>query len=84
MNLLAKVKDLIAKKEKIQPDLIRLDSELLIELGIDSISFVELIMEIEMEFKVKFEKTEFHNFATVKDIVDCLERKQRSKEGSVY
>ncbi|MDR1260308.1 MAG: phosphopantetheine-binding protein [Oscillospiraceae bacterium] len=72
MCVFERVKKTIELLEEINPDLITLNADLLIDLGIDSISFVNLILLIEKEFGIKYKNFEYKNFTKVQDIVSSL------------
>ena len=44
-------------------------------LGLDSLDLVEVVMEIEEELGIQFEMDEIAGFKTLKDVVDCVNRK---------
>lgn len=46
------------------------------DLQIDSLSAVELVLELENAFDVKIEDDELMNFKTVQDIIDTIENKK--------
>lgn len=45
-------------------------------LGINSVSFIKLVVEIEQEFDIEFEddSLDFNNLKTIKDINDYIEK----------
>ncbi len=45
------------------------------DLGIDSISAVELALELETEFDVRIEDEELSKLETVQDIIDLIQAK---------
>ena len=42
------------------------------ELGVDSMTFVEIVMDIEDEFSIYFEDREMNEFKTVNDLVNAV------------
>ena len=44
-------------------------------LGLDSLDLVEVVMEIEEELGIQFEMDEIAGFKTLKDVIDCVNRK---------
>lgn len=46
------------------------------DLGIDSLSAVELALELESEFDITIEDEELAKLKTVQDIIDIIEKKQ--------
>jgi acyl carrier protein len=75
-ELFLKIKDSIAKilgmpdKEKIV-----LSSRLTDDLGVDSLTSIELIMELEEKFCIEIPDEDAETIITVKDIVDYIENK---------
>ena len=72
----AKVKKLIAKIntnadiEQIFPD-----TDFVEDLGIDSLSIIELVMAIEDAFEIEIDNNEAEKLRTVKNIIDFVEAK---------
>ena len=71
-----KVRDALAAQFEIDPDKISLDTNLIDDLGADSLDVVELIMNIEDEFGISISDEEAANLFTVQRIVDFLEKLQ--------
>lgn len=71
-----KVRDALAAQFEVDPDKISLDTNLIDDLGADSLDVVELIMNIEDEFGVSISDEEAANLFTVQRIVDFLEKLQ--------
>ncbi len=68
-----KVKELIAKQMKIDPETVKLDSRLVEDLNADSIDAAELIINLESELDVELDDEAILNVKTVEDIVKYLE-----------
>ena len=71
-----KVRDALAAQFEIDPDKITMETNLIDDLGADSLDVVELIMNIEDEFGVSISDEEAANLVTVQRIVDFLEKLQ--------
>jgi len=72
MNTIEKVQEIFAKKVKIE----KLNPTIeLRELGLDSLDLVELMMDIEEEFKIEFDNDEMVGFKTIQDVVKAIEAK---------
>lgn len=71
-----KVKDVLVEAINVDADMIKLESNLKDDLGIDSIAAVELSLELETEFDIRIEDEELAKLVTVADIVSLLEAKQ--------
>ena len=71
-----KVQRALAEQFEVSPDTITLDTNLIDDLGADSLDVVELIMSIEDEFGVSISDEEAANLVTVQRIVDYVEKIQ--------
>ena len=71
-----KVRDALAKQFEIDPEKITPDTNLVDDLGADSLDVVELMMNIEDEFGISISDDDAANLYTVSRIVEFLERLQ--------
>lgn len=71
-QLLSKLKKLIADKLGIDLGKIQMETNFTSDLGADELDFVELIMEIEKEFKVSIVDDQAEKLTTVKTAFDFL------------
>ena len=71
-----KVREALAAQFEIDPEKITMDTNLIDDLGADSLDVVELIMNIEDEFGVSISDEEAANLFTVQRIVEFLEKLQ--------
>ena len=71
-----KIRDVLAKQFELDPETITRDTNLIDDLGADSLDVVELIMNIEDEFGISISDEEAANLVTVQRIVDFLEKLQ--------
>ncbi len=71
--LLDKVKEVIAETMGISEDVIDLDSDLIDDLGADSIDAVELSIALEEAFDLDVTDEAITQFKTVADIVQYIE-----------
>ena len=71
-----KVQKALAEQFEVSPDTITLDTNLVDDLGADSLDVVELIMSIEDEFGVSISDEEAANLVTVQRMVDYVEKLQ--------
>jgi acyl carrier protein len=78
--LFEKVKDLIAKNLKVDPQTILPSTEMITDLGVNSLDLVELVCEFEMEFGVTVPERDIRKFRKVEDIVGYLEKKLSNGE----
>lgn len=71
-----KVRDALASQFELDPATITMDTNLLDDLGADSLDVVELIMELEDEFGVTISDEAAAELFTVGRIVDYLDKLQ--------
>ena len=55
-------------------------SDLEDDLGIDSLSVIDLVVSLENYFKIYIEDDDFENWSTVNDIYDSIEHQLISKQ----
>ncbi|MGD2089805.1 MAG: phosphopantetheine-binding protein [Candidatus Aminicenantes bacterium] len=73
MKVEEKVIELIMTQNE---DLEKIDSQSnLIDMGYNSLNFIELVVKSEVEFEIEFndDDLDYHKFNTVKDFVDYIE-----------
>jgi acyl carrier protein len=73
--VLEKIKEVVAKKFKVQLENVSVTTRLREDLNVDSLDAVELIMELEDTFKVKISDDEAQKLKTIGDIVTFIEPK---------
>ena len=71
-----KVKSVLAQQFELDPESITMDTNLIDDLGADSLDVVELIMSLEDEFGIAFSDNDAAQLYTVGRIVDYLEKLQ--------
>ncbi len=67
------VKKILANQLKVNEDDISLESNILKDLGADSLDVLQLLMTIEDEKGIRVPDEEFAKFITVGDVVNYLE-----------
>ncbi len=72
--ILERVKTEIASLAKLDVEAIQADAWL-IEYGLDSVTSVDLIMNLEAELDIEIADEDLANLTTVADIVDLIEAK---------
>lgn len=70
-----KIKDILADKLVLEQDEINMDSHVNNDLGADSLDVVEIIMDLETEFKIPIPDEDAEGIRTVKDMVDLIDNK---------
>lgn len=73
--MLEKVKKILVDSLNIDENIIKPESRLSEDLGIDSLSAVELSLELENSFNVQLSDEELQGLKTVQDICDVLTNK---------
>ena len=68
-----KIIDILAKQLQVDKSKITEDSNIMENLGADSLDVVEISMAIEQEFNISVADEEIINFKTPKDILEYLE-----------
>lgn len=59
----------------VDEELIKEESKLNEDLGIDSLASMQLILELENEYGIHVENDEVMNIETVQDVIDLLKKK---------
>jgi len=73
-DIQAKLTEILESLVEIDTNNITLESKLIDDLGLDSLDTVELIIELETEFKICIEDSEAFELKTVKDVITMIER----------
>ena len=68
-----KIRDVLAQQFEIDPETITPDTNLIDDLGADSLDVVEMMMALEEEFGITIEDEKIAELKTVGDVVDCVE-----------
>jgi len=68
--------DIISKQLRAEADEISYNTNIMEDLGADSLDVVELLMALEETFGVTVPDEDVPNLKTVKDIVDYVEKNQ--------
>ena len=73
MSIFEKLQEMIADQLEIDVEDITYDSNILDDLGADSLDVVDLIMSIEDEFGIEVPDEALENIRTVEDMVKYIE-----------
>ena len=71
-----KIKKLLAAQINVAEDEIKLESDIINDLGADSLDVVEMLMTVESEFNVAVPDEVAMEMKTIKDVVDFIEKNQ--------
>ena len=71
--VLNKLKEIIANQFGIDTDVISAETDIVADLGADSLDVVEMMMTLEEEFGVTIEDEKIAELKTVGDVVECVE-----------
>ena len=74
MDTFTKVAELLASHLGIDAGSITLDSDVVKDLGADSLDVVQLLMEMEDNFGIVVSEDEATNLKTVRDIVELISK----------
>ena len=74
--LFEKVRDALAQQFEVEADTITMDTNLIDDLGADSLDVVELIMSLEDMFGISITDEDAAQLYTVRRIVEYLEKLQ--------
>ncbi len=74
--LFEKVRDALAQQFEVEPESISMDTNLIDDLGADSLDVVELIMSLEDMFGISITDEDAAQLYTVRRIVEYLEKLQ--------
>lgn len=71
--VLEKLKEIIANQFAIDTDTISADTDIVADLGADSLDVVEMMMALEEEYGVTIEDSKIPDLKTVGDVAACVE-----------
>jgi len=67
-----KVKDILVNDMQLPEKDVKMEAELISDLGINSLELADLVLMCEEKFGVQIDDDEIHRFVTVGDIVNYL------------
>ena len=73
MSMYDRIKDVLVSKLQLNENEITPDSELVNDLGINSLELAYLVMECEEEFDIEIDDNSIRGFVTVGDVAKYLE-----------
>ena len=72
-----KVRDMLAKQLNLKPEKITPQSDVVKDLGADSLDVVELLISLEDDYWISIPEDDIVNVKTVQDIVDMIEKLEK-------
>ena len=72
-----KVRVMLAKQLNLPADKITLESDIIKDLGADSLDVVELLISLEDDYGISIPEDDIVGVKTVKDIVDMIEKLEK-------
>ena len=72
-----KVRAMLAKQLNLPAEKITLESDIIKDLGADSLDVVELLISLEDDYGISIPEEDIAGVKTVKDIVDMIEKSQK-------
>ena len=72
-----KVRAMLAKQLNLPADKTEADSDIIKDLGPDSLDVVELLISLEDDYGISIPEDDIVNVKTVQDIVDMIEKFQK-------
>ena len=71
------LKNLLVEELQLDADEIKMESELVNDLGINSIELADLVLMCEDKFGLEIEDDDIHKFITIGDVVKYLEAQNK-------
>ncbi len=72
-DVFERLKAVVAKELRVDPETITLDSAFVDDLGADSLDMVELVMALEDEFGISITDEDAQQIRTIRDAVEYIE-----------
>ena len=74
MSTFEQVKSMLVEKLGVSEDKVTLESEIIKDLGADSLDLVEMLLSLEETFGVTVSDEQTESIKTVKEIVDIIDK----------
>ena len=81
MNTEARLRAVIARVAKVEPDAIGLDDDVRLELGLDSLTILRMAAGIEREFDLTIPDAELVKLTSLRAVLAVVESKSLRHEG---
>lgn len=72
-----KIKKMLAAQINVAEDLIKPESDIINDLGADSLDVVEMLMAVESEFNVTIPDEVAMEMKTIQDVINFIEKEQK-------
>ncbi|NLZ35947.1 MAG: acyl carrier protein [Clostridiales bacterium] len=82
LNMFETVKKILVEDLQIEESEIRPESELINDLGINSLELADLVMNCEDKMGIEIKDEEIRDFLTVNDVITYLEKTVNEKESA--
>ena len=73
IEIYEKIKGILVEKLSVSPDEIKPESELVNDLGINSLELADLVLDCEDAFEVEIDDKSISTFTTIADVVEYLD-----------
>jgi acyl carrier protein len=73
MEAFDKVKKILCEQLDVEEDQVTMESDIMEDLGADSLDIVDLVMSLEEEFDMEFADEDIEQFHAVGDVVKYIE-----------
>ena len=74
MAIFEDVRDVVVEQLSVAPDVVKLESKIIEDLGADSLDVVELVMALEEKFEVEIPDSDAEKLITINDVVSYIEK----------
>ena len=74
-DIIANVNGILAEGFEVDPSRLRPESQIVKDIGLDSLDVVDLVVALEKKFGFRIEETEARSMRTLKDIYDYIGRR---------
>lgn len=78
MNIFEELTQILAKQLRVDVEIIQGSSDIMEDLGADSLDVVEILMIVEEQFNLSIPEEEFPNLRTVAKLCDYIEENSQN------
>ena len=75
--VIEKVKELVAEQLGVDKDTVKLESNIIEDLGADSLDVIEMLMTLEEEFGISIPDEKINQIKTIGEIVELIENAKK-------